>query len=344
MRHIVLLLSILLSSPLSYATQQVLNIFVWYEEIPDFVIKQFEAETGIKVKVATYDSNETLYAKLKATANPGYDVIQPSGYYVARLRHDGILEKLDKTKLSNHSNLNPELINTDYDPGGQYSIPYLWGVTGIFVNKKYFSPSEISSWSDLSNSKYRNQLLFLNDPREAFSMALISLGYSANDENPQHLHQAYLKLKSLLPNIKIFNSEAIPSIFIDEDVRIGIAWNGDIFRSQKENPNLQFIFPKEGFVIWADTFAIPKNAPHKANAYQFLNFMLRPDVAKSASLNFGYPTANLAAQKLLPTAIRDNPMIYPNKKILKRGQYQTNVSDATLALIAKYWELLKAGG
>ncbi|CAN5223860.1 spermidine/putrescine ABC transporter substrate-binding protein [soil metagenome] len=324
--------------------QETLNVFVWYEEVPDFVIKKFEAETGIKVNFSTYDSNETLYAKLKATTTPGYDVIEPSGYYVDRMRHDGMLEKLDKSKLTNYSNLNPELIDTGYDPGGNYSVPYLWGVTGIFVNKKYFSADEISGWSDLAKPKYANQLLFLNDPREAFSMALISLGYSANDENPEHLKQAYLKLKSLLPNIKIFNSEAIPSIFIDEDVRVGMAWNGDIYRSQVENPNLQFIYPKDGFVVWADTFAIPKNAPHKENAYKFLNFMLRPDIAKSASMNFGYPTANLAAQKLLPENIRNNPMIYPTKKVLKRGQYQTNVSDATLALIAKYWELLKAGG
>ena len=152
-------------------------------------------------------------------------------------------------------------------------------------------------------------------------MALRVLGYSANDENPEHIKKAYLKLKELLPNVKIFSSASI-SILIDEDASIGMTWNGDLFKAKKENPQLEFIYPKDGFVIWVDNFAIPKDAPHRENAYKFLNFMLRADIAKAIALDTHFATANLAAQKQLPNEIRTNPLCNPPRDILRRGEFK----------------------
>lgn len=342
LQYIGLFLLLCIPSMAAYAdNNQTLNIYIWYGEIPDHVIAQFEKETGIHVNYATYGDNETLYAKLRATKNPGYDIVQPSSYYVQRMSREGMLEVLDKSQLFNYKNLDSQFTHPDYDPNGKYSLPYLWGITGIFVNKKYHNPALIKGWNDFWSPQYRNQIMLLNDPREVFSMALISLGYSANDSDPKHIEQAYLKLKALLPNIKIFNSDAIPSIFIDEDATIGQTWNGDIYRAHLQNSNLQFIFPKEGFVIWVDALAIPRGAPHLANAYKFLNFMMRGDIASQATLEYGYSTANIAARAFLPANIRNNKTIFPDATTLKRGQFQTDVGDNALATYAKYWELLK---
>lgn len=334
--------SLLLTTPV-LADENTVNVYTWAGVIPDFVIRQFEKETGIKVNFSTYDSNEVMYAKLRAGKNPGYDVIEPSSYYIDRMRRQAMLEKIDKKKLSHFKNLNPVFLNQAYDPHSDYSIPFNWGITGIFVNKDYYNPGSFSRWSDLWNPKYADKLLMLNDSREVFSMALKSLGYSANDNNPEHIKQAYFKIKALLPNIKIFNSEVL-SILIDEDTTVGMVWNGDLFKAKQENPELEFIYPKDGFVIWVDNFAIPKGAPHQRNAYLFLNFILRADVAKAIALDSHFPTANLAAQKLLPSEIRNNPMIYPSRETLKRGEFQTDLGDDALDLYEKYWERLKMGG
>jgi spermidine/putrescine transport system substrate-binding protein len=326
-----------------FAAENTVNVYTWSGVIPDSAIRQFEAETGIKVNFSTYDSNEVMFAKLKADKNPAYDVVEPSSYYIDRMRRQNMLEKLDKTKLPYFKNLNPDFLNQSYDPKSEYSIPFIWGITGIFVNKDYRDANSIKRWSDLWNSKYADQLMLLDDSREVFSMALRTLGYSVNDQNPEHIKEAYLKLKELLPNIKIFNSAPI-SILIDEDTNVGMVWNGDVFKASKENSQLEFIYPKDGFVIWVDNFAIPKDAPHRENAYKFLNFMLREDVAKAVALDNSFPTANLAAQKLLPAEVRDSATVYPSHDILRRGEFQTDISDEALALYEKYWERLKMGG
>jgi spermidine/putrescine transport system substrate-binding protein len=335
--------SFLLASS-SFAAENILNVYTWSGVIPEATIQQFEKETGIKVNFSTYDSNEIMYAKLRATKNAGYDIIEPSSYYIDRMRRLNMLEKLDKTKLTHFNNLNPDFLNQIYDPHNDYSLPFIWGITGIFINKDYYNPDKIHKWSDLWGKQFENQLLLLDDSREIFSIAMRVLGYSVNDSNPEHIKQAYLKLKELIPNVKVFNSDAVITMLIDEDTTIGMAWNGDLFKAKKENPKLAFVFPQDGFVIWVDNFAIPTDAPHRENAYKFLNFMLRADVAKAVSLNNNYPTPNLAAKNILPMPIQTNATVYPPSEILRRGEFQTDVNDAALQLYENYWEKLKMGG
>jgi spermidine/putrescine transport system substrate-binding protein len=337
------LLSLLPMQTTSAGQDNIVNVYTWAEEIPYSIIAQFEKETGIRVNYSSFDANEVMYAKLRAVKSNTYDVIEPSSYYVDRMRHQNMLEPLDRSKLPEFKNLDPDFLNLSYDPGSTYSIPFIWGVTGIFANKNYFAPSEITSWSDLFNQKYANQLMILDDPREAFSMALLMLGYSINDKNPQHIKQAYQKLRALMPNIRLFNTDAVTSILIDEDASIGIAWNGDLNRARTENSQLDFIYPKDGFEIWVDNFAILKNAPHKENAYKFVNFLMRPDIAKEISMRISYSTANLAAKNLLPANIKNDRVLYPPREVLRRGEYETDIGEDTFALFEKYWEQLKMG-
>lgn len=328
----------------AFADEKIVNVYVWSNVLSNELIQQFEKETGIKVNMSTYESNEVLFAKLKATNNAEYDVINPSSYYVDRMFHQNMLEKINKSKLTHFKNLNPDLLNKSYDPHNNYSLPLYWGITGIFINKNYYPANSVTRWTDLWDKKYENQLMLLDDSREVFSMALCALGYSVNDSNPLHIKQAYLKLKELLPNIKIYKSDGVITILVDEDASIGMAWNGDLSKAKHENPNLEFIYPKDSFVIWIDNLAIPKNAPHRENAYKFLDFMLRAESAKAVSMINGFPTANEAGKKLLPEDIRNNPIIYPPRDILRRGQFQTDITDEALDLYEKYWEKLKMRG
>lgn len=319
---------------------EIVNIYNWSEYLPADVINQFEKETGIKINYSTYGSNETMYAKLKSAPNAGYDIVVPSTYFIDRMRRQSMLQKIDKTKLPNFKNLNPELLNKSFDPHNDYSIPYLWGATAIVVNDKYYPKGSITGWTDFWHNDLKNQLLLLDDTREVFAIALFLLGYSVNDTNPNHIKAAYEKLEQLLSNVKLFNDEAVRNIYIDEDATIGMGWAGDIFLAHQENPHVQCVYPKEGFIISMDNIVLVKNAPHIENAYKFINFILRPDIAKRISLNAGYATPNLAAYKMMPKDILNNPIIYPDQNTLHRGQFQEDVGDAA-AIYEKYMELLK---
>lgn len=340
-RFLCLLLICLHTSPSTANSSNIVNVYTWSQEIPSTVIKQFEKETGIQVNYTSFDSNEAMYAKIRIAKNNGYDLIEPSSYYVDRMRQQNMLEKLDRAQLSEFKNLDPLLLNQNYDPQSAYSVPFIWGITGIFVNQNDFTKMAVTHWSDLLKKEYANQLMMLDDPREAFSIALLLLGYSINDTNPQHIQSAYLKLRELLPNIRMFNTDAVRSIIIDEDAPIGIVWNGDLFKASLENPKVMFVYPQDHFEIWVDNFVILKSAPHKENAYRFLNFLLRPDIAKEVSLDINYATANLAARHLLPPDIRNNPILYPPKEVLRRGEFEKDIGDTTFALYEKYWEQLK---
>lgn len=344
MKRLISLIAATLIPLCAYADKKVVNIYAYTGEVPDFVVRQFEKETGIKVNISTYENNEIMYSKLRATPYAGYDLVMPSSYFVDRMRKQNMLEALDKTKLHNWHNLNSNFTNPAYDPNTQFSVPYIWGITGIFVNTQAYDPASISKWSDFWDKRFINKLMLLDDTREVFSMALLALGYSANDKNPEHIKAAFLKLKELMQNVKVFSTETVVSIMIDEDATVGMAWNGDTFKASLENPKIKFVVPQDGFVIWVDNFAIPKSAPHKETAYQFIDFILRPDVARDIAMYTRYPTTNLAGQKLLPASVRNNPMAYPSKETLKHGQFQTDVGEETQALYEKYWEELKIGG
>lgn len=328
--------------PLFAAEKEIVNVYNWSEYIPDTVLKKFEEETGIKINYSTFDSNETMYAKLKTLKGESYDVAVPSTYFVDRMRKEGMLIKLDKSKIPGFKNIDPKLLNKPYDPDNEYSIPYLWGTTGIALNSEFITPGSVTQWADLWDGKYKNSLLLLDDVRDVFSTALKILGYSINETDEVHIREAYLKLKELMPNVKIFNSETPKVFFIEGEVSLGMNWNGETFKAHRENNRIEYIYPKEGVMIWMDNLVIPKGARNIDNAYKFIEFVLRPDVAKMIAEEIGYATPNLEALKLLPAEIRESRIIYPTEEDLKNSEFQSDVGD-TITIYEKYWEMLKVG-
>jgi len=338
-----LLLVLVLALPLSaMAADKVVYFYNWSEYLPEKVLEQFTEETGIKVIYTTYDSNEAMYAKLKLLDGGGYDLAVPSTYYVNKMRNEGLLHNIDHSKLSNYKNLDPKLLNRPFDPDNGYSVPYLWGSTGIAVNSAEIDPAKVTAWADLWNPEFKGQVLLTNDVREVFHMALRTLGYPGNATDPEQIRQAYEKLVTLMPNVRVFNSDSPKLPYLGGEVNTGMIWNGEAYAAEQENPAIKYVYPKEGVILWLDSLVIPKNAKNVDNAMALINFLLRPEIGRFISEEIGYASPNLASVKLLDEAVRNNRTVYPTPDDLVNAEFQVDIGDA-ITVYEKYWEKLKAG-
>lgn len=306
------------------------------------MLEKFSAETGIEVVYTTFDSNETMYARLKLIQKDGYDVVVPSSYYVSKMGREGMLVPLDRKKLPNFQNLDPKVLDKTYDPGNRYSIPYMWGSTGIAVNAEIIDPAGVTGWKDLWNSKYKGKLLLHDDVREVFHMALKMKNYSSNTTNPEEIKEAYELLTSLMPNVLLFNSDSPRLPYLAGEAAIGMIWNGEAFIAQQENPKIRYVYPREGANLWVDSFVIPTSARNVDAAHTFIDFMLRSEVAKACVEEYGYTTPNKTAIPLLDESLRKNPVIFPSDEIVAKGEYQTDVGGA-IDIYQSYWEKLRSG-
>ncbi len=338
-----LLAGLVLSCGAAYAeAPPEIRVFNWSDYLPEEALERFTAETGIAVRVSTYDSNEALYAKLKLLDGKGYDIAVPSTYYVDKLRKENLLLPLDKAKLPGFGQLDPAHLDQPFDPGNAYSLPYLWGTTGIVVNARRIDPASVTAWADLWQPRFQGALLLPNDMREVFHIGLKTLGLSGNNTNPDDIRRAYEKLRGLMPNVRLFNSDSPLVLLVTGEVDIGAVWNGNAYLARSEEPDLRYIYPREGCLVWMDNLVIPKGAPHPELAHRLLDFLLRPEIAALVSAKIGYASPNVAAVKLQPEAFRDDPAVYPGREALSQGEYQTDVGAAT-PVYAEYWERLKAG-
>jgi len=331
------------AAPTANQGSKVVNVYNWTEYISDQVLKDFTAETGIEVIYSTFDSNEAMYAKLKLMNGSGeYDVAFPGTDFVDKMRKEGMLEPLDHAKLTNFGNLGKTFINTPFDPENKFSIPYLWGSSGIAVNTKRIAKASLSSWNDLWKPEYKGRVMLMNDIRDVFTMSLLTLGYNGSTKNPEAIKQAYEKLTKLMPNVRTFNSDAPRMPFMEGETYLGLAWNGEVIMAQDQGmPELDFVYPKEGAIMWMDNMVIPKNAKNNDNAHKFIDFILRPKYAAMISEEIGYGSPNEAAKKEMPPELANNPIVYPPADLLKHAMFREDVGDEIMALYQQYWDRLK---
>lgn len=316
-------------------------VYNWSEYIPQSVLDDFTKETGIKVVYSTFESNEAMYAKVKLLRGRSYDVVVPSSYFVDLLRRDKLLREIDHSKLPNMSHLDPKLLNQEYDPSNRYSIPYMWGAVGIAYNTKYIPAGSVTKWADLLKPEFKGKIILTDDLRDGMGLALRAQGYSINTKDPKALKDAFDFLAKLKPSVRIFDVTAIKQSLISEEVWVGPIWNGDYLVAKDENPSLTYVFPQEGAMLWVDGFVIPVGAANVDNAYTFINYMLRPDVAVRCVEEYKYSSPNLDAIKLLPEELRNNPILVPGETELKNSEFTNVVGDA-LTEYEKYWEQVKA--
>lgn len=338
MIRIVLFIVLFFNSILAFANK--LYIYGWSNGIPDHIIAKFTKETGINVALSTFENNETMYAKLKLLGKrPSYDIVFPSTYFMQKMIKDNLLEELDKSQVPNFRNINKDALNLSFDPENKFSMPYSMYFTGIMYNSSFIK-NKIDSWSDLFDPQYKNKVLLLDDVREVFHIGLNLLGYDVNTINEEEIKNAYIKLKSILPNINLFSAESTKKYFLSGDVIIGMQWNDDAYGALLEDKNLKFIYPKEGAIFSMDSFVILKNAKNKENAYKFINFIYRADIAKEIIENNGLSIPNMAAKTLLNPDLQNNKAIFPDSEVIKKSILHNDLGS-NIDIYTKYWNMLK---
>lgn len=326
--------------------EKVVHLYTWTEYVPEGLLDEFTKETGIKVIQSSLQSNEEMYAKIKAQligGNDGYDVIAPTSYFVPKMAREGMLLELDHSKLPVIAELDPNMLNKSYDKGNKYSLPQLLGAPGIAFNTDvYGDGSQFTSWGDLWKSEYKGKVQLLDDAREVFNIALLKMGKDPNTKDPTEIKAAYEELLKLRPNVLTFTSDNPANTFISGETQLGQIWNGSVRIAKKEHAPVNMIYPKEGPVLWVDNLAIPKNAKHVEAAHKLINYLLSKETAAKLTLAIGYPTSNKAAQSLLPDEITKDPAIYPPAEVLNNSYWQTDVGDDAVQLYENYYQQLKA--
>jgi len=320
--------------------KNVVNIYNWSEYISEDIIDGFEKETGIKVNYSTYDSNEAMYSKLKLLDGKGYDLVFPSTYFIDKMRKENLLMPLDLTKIPNYKDIDIGLLDQPYDPKNEYTLPFMWGTTGIAVNSKYIDPSTVTSWGDLWRKEFKGKVILQNDIREVFHMALNKLGYSGNSQNDKEIEAAYNELVKLAPSVRLYNSDSPKIPFLNEEVYIGLTWAGEAYLAAEENPDIVYIYPSEGGIAWGDHFVIPAKAANADNAHKFINYILQPEILAEISKSYGYTSPSSKSKEYLPKEIAESATIHPPVKELEKLEFQRDVGEKIL-VYEKFWEKLK---
>lgn len=290
-----------------------LVVYNWGEYIDPEVLTMFEEETGIDIVYEEFETNEILYPKISSGAI-AYDVICPSDYMIQRMIENDLLSEINFDNIPNLKNIGKQYLeqSRQFDPENKYSVPYCWGTVGILYNKMMVD-EPVDSWSILWDPKYKDNILMQDSVRDAFGVTLKYLGYSLNSTDLDELTEAKNLLIEQKPLVQAYVIDQVRDKMIGNEAALGVIYSGEAIYTQKENPNLEYVVPKEGSNIWIDSWVIPKNAEHKENAEKFINFLCRPDIAL---MNFEYITysmPNEAARELIEDeSIRNSEIAFPD--------------------------------
>ncbi len=339
--------------------EKVLFVYNWSDYIGETTIKDFEAKTGIRVTYDVFDSNEVLETKLLA-GRTGYDVVVPSAPFMERQIKAGVFLTLDKSRLPNLVNMDPEILERTalHDPGNEHSINYLWGTTGIGYNpdmvKKALGTDTIDSWSAIFEPGSASKLAkcgiaMLDAPTEVIASALIYRGLDPNSENPADLAVVEEMLMKVRPYVKYFHSSQYINDLASGEICLVLGWGGDVLQARdrgaeaKTPVRVAYTIPKEGAIIWFDMLVIPADAPHPGNAHEFLNFMMDPAVISRVSDKVVFANGNAASLPLLGEKVRNDAMIYPATDVRARLHPDLSETPEFSREMNRAWTRIRTG-
>ncbi|HXP31735.1 MAG TPA: polyamine ABC transporter substrate-binding protein [Stellaceae bacterium] len=342
-------------------SDKLLNIYNWSDYIATDTVPRFEKETGIKVNYDVYDSNEVLEAKLLAGGS-GYDLVVPSASpYLARQIAAGVYRKIDKTRLGNYGNLDPQILAAaaKADPGNEYGVPYLWGTTGFGYNARLVAAAlgpaaptdSLKLIFDPANAKKLAGcgISLLDSAQEIFPAALAYLGRDPLSRDPQDLQRAAAAVTAIRPFLRKFHSSQYINDLANGDLCVAFGYSGDMLQAKnraaeaKNGVAIAYTIPKEGAMMWVDMMAIPKDAPHAENALRFIDYVLRPDIVAAISNTVAYANPNAAATAQVEVALRDDPNVYPPASVRARLFFDTPVLPQYERLRTRAWTRVKTG-
>lgn len=294
------------------AGRQVVNVYNWGEYIDMSVLDDFEEATGIHVNYQTYDSNEALYGKLAGGAT-GYDVIIPSDYMIGQMIDEDMLEPLDFEAIPNLADIDPTLLNPEYDPENMYSVPYMFGILGIIYNPTLIEENEdMETWDVLWNEKYAHDILVFDNSRDTIGIALKRLGYSYNTTDPAELEEALKILQAQKPLLQGYFMDKIFEKMEGDNCAIGVYYYGDYLTMAENNPVLEFAIPREGTNRYVDAMCVPKGCEHKENAMAFINFMCSTEAGLKNCEETWYSSPLLSVREELDEEVSQDPNAYPD--------------------------------
>ena len=315
-----------------------LYYFTWSDYVDEELLKGFKAQTGIKVVVDTFSSNEELLAKVQSGAT-GYDVVVPSDFMVSIMARQGFLARLDHGRIPNYQHIESFLKNLPFDPEQQYAVPYFWGTVGIGYDSAKISEPP-TSWDILWDDRFKGQISMLNDQREVFGMALRSLGHSLNSQDPQLIEQAKQKLIAQKPLVKTYTSEQFDHMLVSGDIVLAHAWGGPIARAMRERPSIQYVVPQEGGTIWTDCLTVLETSPRKSRAFEFINYLVDTQVAQATSERLLFASANRLVRDRVAPSVRNNAAVYPPEEVIGRMEWMVDAGEA-IRYYDRAWTELK---
>ena len=308
------------------ASAEELHIYAWADELPDEIVQDFSNETGIDVTVDTFDSNESLIAKLEAGAS-GYDLVNPSQYAVQILAKKNLIVELDHGKIPSIGHISEVFRNVSYDPGNKYSMPYIWGTTGLAYNADC-TKEPVTSWKALWDEKYKGRIYMLDNMLAAYIAALQVNGFDANTTNPNEIAKATDSLIAQKPLLAGYNSTNFADLVASGEACIVESWSGSVISVMKDNPQVQYVVPDEGGTMWVDGYSIPKDAPNVETAYKFLDYLLKPEVAAKVTTLTSIANVVEKSKELLPADVANNTAIFPPEDKLAKADFILDTGDA----------------
>lgn len=326
-----------------------INVYNWGQYISDGtdgyidINKAFTEATGIKVNYMTFDSNESMYTKLK-TGGSTYDVLFPSDYMIGKLIEEDMLAELDFANIPNYSYIDEAYKNQSFDPENKYSVPYTWGTVGVIYNDKYVDEEDIGSWELLWNEKYSGKILMFDNPRDAFAIAESMLGFDLNTEYPADLRAAAQKLLEQKPLVQAYVMDQIYDKMEREEAWIAPYYAGDYMMMSEENEHLQYYFPEESFNLFIDAMCVPKNAQNKAGAEAYINFLCDPAISGENMDYLGYSTPETEAKQYMDQETAESPIAYPTASVLERGVSFLNLDVTANQEMDSLWLQVKTMG
>lgn len=316
------------------------NLFIynWTDYTAPDLIEKFEAETGISVTLDTYDSNETLLAKLKSGAT-GYDIVVPSHNFVNIFIEEGLLQPINAQTLPGHENLTEQFANSPWDPGNVYTVPWQWGTTSFTVNTDVYG-GDIDTYDILFTppTELQGKIGMFKSADEVISMASISIGVPLCSENPEEMRKVLELLQAQKPYVKTYNSDGILERLTSGDTAIHQNWNGYSIRAREANPAMKFAFPKEGVITWADNLAVPTGAQDYDNAIKFIEFMMQPENIVIQSNFAGYANGINGSAEFMTDALKSAHEISPPEGTPL--VFSQSCSEAAIKLQNKVWVAL----
>ncbi len=339
--------------------EKVLNVYNWSDYIEPSVLEEFRKQTGIRINYDVFDANEVLETKLLA-GHTNYDVVVPSGPFLERQIKAGVFQNLDKARLPNLKNVDPEVLKRleAYDPGNAYSVPYMWVTSGPGYNvakikermpdapvdslRMFYDPAVIAKFADCGVS-------VLDAPSEVIGTVLIYLGKSGSSESPQDLQAAESVLMSIRPYLRYVHSSRYIEDLANGETCLALGWSGDVKQARDRAKDagkgieIRYAIPREGTIMNFDMLAIPADAPHPKNAHLFINFLLEPQVAARNSNLVKYANANPASYALLDDSVKGDPNIYPTPELRAKLVPEPARSQQYQRLLTRAWTRFKTG-